>query len=175
MAKVRAVNGKRGLTYRVQVMRKGVKFDRTFDTEVEAENFLHLIKTGQPIPDGTPTIKEMAKSYLDDLTIRDWKGALTQSRFWVDEIGDLRASEVSHKLVDEIVDSNPDWSEATKARYRTCLSMIYKNAGMMEFNPARNIPFTTNIENPDIYTNHTIAMKSISELRARRSAVSKLK
>ena len=169
MAAIQKIQCKGGVSYRVQVMKKGIRFDKTFETNVEAENFLSLVKTGNCAVMLTPTIKEIARRYINDTTVRAWKNAVTHSNFWVDEIGLLMASEVSHKLVDEIVNSKADWSEATKSRYRSTLSMMYKNAGLMEFNPARNMSFSTSRAKPEIYTNHAIAISSISELGDRLS------
>lgn len=169
MAAIRQVERKNGTSYRVQVMKKGVRFDKSFETHVEAENFLSLVKTGNCAVMLTPTIKEIARRYLNDTTVRAWKNAVTHSNFWVDEIGLLMASEVSHKLVDEIVSNKTEWSKATKARYRSTLSMMYENAGLAEFNPARNMSFSTSRAKPEIYTNHAIAISSISELDERLS------
>ena len=171
MATIRRVECKNGASYRVQVMKKGVRFDKTFETNVEAENFLSLVKTGNCAVMLTPTIKEIARRYLNDTTVRAWKNAVTHSNFWVDEIGLLMASEVSHKLVDEILNSKADWSKATKSRYRSTLSMMYKNAGLMEFNPARNMSYATSKGNPEIYTNHPIAISSMAELVSRMRIV----
>ena len=167
MATIRQVKCKNGTSYRVQVMKKGIRFDKTFETSVEAENFLSLVKTGNCAVMLTPTIKEIARRYLNDTTVRAWKNAVTHGNFWVDEIGQLMASEVSHKLVDEIVNSKADWSEATKSRYRSTLSMMYKNAGLMEFNPARNMSYSTSRGSPEIYANHPIAISSMAELGSR--------
>ena len=103
MAQVRTVSGKRGKTYRVQLMRNGQRIDKSFPRKKDAEAFLSRLTVCDDLADAmtsvsltTIPLSDAIRDYLDQYKGRDrsmiqrlgwWADRLVRSPFNVDGAG----------------------------------------------------------------------------------------
>ena len=94
MAQVRTVSGKRGKTYRVQMMRNGQRIDKSFPRKKDAEAFLSRLTVCDDLADAmtsvsltTIPLSDAIRDYLDQYTGRDTSG-IQRLVWWSDRLGD---------------------------------------------------------------------------------------
>ncbi|MBJ7582636.1 tyrosine-type recombinase/integrase [Aeromonas veronii] len=150
MANVRTINGKRGKTYRVQMMRNGQKIDRTFQKKKDAEQFLARITTFEDLADAltsvaltTSLFHEVAKQFLDQYQGRD-RSAIQRVGWWADRLGDKPVGKITRQHVKDGLNSllNDEKAQATVNRYQAALSAVFawfNDEHDTKHNPAREV------------------------------------
>lgn len=154
MARIQEIKNKHGITYRVQKMTNGVRVGKTFSTRAEA--FLGIVDCGKSNPKAR-LCKDAINEFIGKSTHKDWSGILVHGKFWTEKLEGIYMHQVSHKLVDDILDAMMDERVVKKAtcdRYRSFLSNVYELTGFNDINPARGTTFKRSVYNPAIYSLH---------------------
>ena len=109
MAQVRTVTGKRGKTYRVQLMRNGQRIDKSFPRKKDAEAFLSRLTVCDDLADAmtsvsltTIPLSDAIRDYLDQYKGRD-RSMIQSLGWWADRIGSKPAVSYTHLTLPTIL------------------------------------------------------------------------
>lgn len=150
MPNVQKIVGKRGTSYRVQVMRNGKRIGRTFDKKRDADIFLSkLLSTGDLLDTlthhylATTPLSEAIRSFLDQHSGKD-PSTIQRLNWWSDYIGHLTVARVSPQHVREGLRALEQGGAAagTRNRYKTSLSIVFNWLAEhhdLEHNPAKSV------------------------------------
>ena len=167
MATIQKNEGKRGITYRVIIRRKGYPaLSKTFPTKKDATNWARehdreakLSQACASDRGGRKTVSQAIERYVEDYNGRD-QTKLTRLAWWKEEIGDVKLADVNPTLIadclaklargkaqhwkgKEIVNLNRKRSGPTVNRYHGAISIVLEKTRrewhwIME-NPAKKV------------------------------------
>lgn len=167
MATIQKNEGKRGISYRVIIRRKGYPtLSKTFPTKKDATNWARehdreakLSQACASDRGGRKTVSQAIERYVEDYSGRD-PTKLTRLAWWKEEIGDVKLADLNPTLIadclaklargkaqhwkgKEIVNLNRKRSGPTVNRYHGAISIVLEKARMewhwiME-NPAKKV------------------------------------
>lgn len=151
MAKIQARKGVKGTTYRVEVMRDGVRSSKSFKTKKEAERFAAHLCIDEDFAASLSshvlnnlTLDNAVSEYLARFTGRDTSRPQVL-RWWLDFIGGSRAiGKIARRHVKDAMDrlSKEGKAPATQNRYKAALSALFAflcDHYDIKHNPAREV------------------------------------
>jgi integrase len=166
MASIIKLQGKKGVTYKAVIRRKGYKtITRTFPTRTAAKTFSRdtegntdrLSRLGGS--GSRKTLANLIESYAKEYQGKD-QSITTRLAYWKDRLGDWKLSAVTRQVIAEELDTlknepahqplrgkesvvtDRPRSQATVNRYLSTLSQVFNLAvdkGLIETNPSRGI------------------------------------
>ena len=150
MANIQILQGKRGKSYRVQLMRDGSRVTKTFKTRKAAEEFDATLKLHVEVMAGmtnfilnTHTLDDAIQAYLSQHTGKD-RNVHTRLKWWSKQLG--------HKFIGKVYKSDIKTTLAkllsegkantTYNRFKSAISAVfeyYKDEHDLDHNPARQV------------------------------------
>ncbi|MFM5365101.1 tyrosine-type recombinase/integrase [Aeromonas veronii] len=150
MAQVRTVTGKRGKTYRVQMMRNGQRIDKSFPRKKDAEAFLSRLTVCDDLADAmtsvsltTIPLSDAIRDYLDQYKGRD-RSMIQRLGWWADRIGSKPVGKIQRIQIKTALDAlaKDEKSPATINRYKAAISSVFEwfnDKHDTKHNPAREV------------------------------------
>lgn len=150
MANVQKISGKRGPSYRVQLMRDGRRINQTFPRKKEAEAFLAQITVSDDLAEAltnvtltSTNLSQVIRDYLDQYKGRD-RSMIQRLAWWSDRLGHKPVGKVTRQQVKAALNDLQIEGKvsSTLNRYRSALSSVlvwFNDKHDTKHNPAREV------------------------------------